>query len=46
MTDEELAELENSSPMDEFEQEALDSIGNTIDKAQEEADTLVETPNF
>ena len=46
LSDAELCEIESDSPMDEFEQEALNSINQSIDKVQEEADTMVEPPTF
>ena len=46
LSDDELRELETDSPMDDFEQQALDSINASIEQAQAEADTMVENPNF
>lgn len=46
MTDEDISEIESRSPMDDFEQNALDSINDTINQAQMEADTLVEKETF
>jgi len=46
LSDEDVSEIEDTSPMDDFEQTALDSINDTINTAQMEADTLVEKESF
>ena len=46
LTDGDVSEIESDSPMDDFEQQALDSINETINQAQSEADTMVENPTF
>jgi hypothetical protein len=46
LSEEELMEIKADSPMEAFEQQALDSINDTINQAQSEADTMVENPTF
>ena len=46
MSDDALMEIENSSPMVNFEDEALSSINEIINAAENEADTLVELQNY
>ena len=46
MTNDEVRDMEEGSVMDEFEQEALDSVKYSIDMVQEDADTMIEMPNF
>lgn len=41
-TDEEIFEIENDSPMDELEQDAMDSMNSSIDDAMEDASSLLE----
>lgn len=41
-TDEEIFEIENDSPLDELEQDALDSMNSSIDSAMEEAVSSIE----
>lgn len=45
-TDEEIFEIENSSPLDELEQSALDSLNASIDSAMEEAVTSIEAQSL
>ena len=44
--DEDISDIEIGSMMDEFEQDALESINNTINQAQMEADTMIEKETF
>ena len=44
--EEEIAEIENSSPLDELEQDALDSLNSSIDSAMEEATTSIEVQSL
>lgn len=44
--EEEIAEIENSSPLDELEQDALDSLNSSIDSAMEEATTSIEAQSL
>lgn len=46
MSDDDLMEIENGSPMVGFEDEALSSINEVISAAENEADTLVELQNL
>lgn len=46
VSDMELDEIEGESPMGEFEQQALDSINQSIDQVQSEADTMLEDVTF
>ena len=41
-TDEEIFEIENDSPLDELEQDALNSMNSSIDDAMEEATSSIE----
>lgn len=41
-TDEEIFEIENDSPLDELEQDALDSLNSSIDSAMEDATSFIE----
>lgn len=41
-TDEEIAEIENDSPLDELEQDALNSLNASVDGAMEEASSSIE----
>lgn len=41
-SDEDISEIENDSPLDELEQEALDSLNSSIDCAMEEAVSSIE----
>lgn len=41
-TDEEIFDIENDSPLDELEQDALDSMNSSIDSAMEEAVSSIE----
>lgn len=46
VTDQEIEEVELSSPMDEFENDALNSMAVTSDQAMDEASEKVEIPNY
>lgn len=41
-TDEEIKEVEYDSPMDDFENEALNSLSNSVDSAMDEATSSIE----
>ena len=41
-TEEEVFEIENGSPLDELEQDALDSMNDSVDNAMEEAVSSIE----
>ena len=41
-SDEDIFEVDNNSPLDELEQDALDSLNSSIDKAIEEATSSIE----
>lgn len=45
-TDEEIFEIENDSPLDELEQDALNSLNASIDSAMEEAVSSIEIQNL
>lgn len=45
-TEEEIFEIENDSPLDELEQDALDSMNSSIDSAMEEATSSIEAQNL
>lgn len=45
-TEEEIFEIENDSPLDELEQDALDSMNTSIDNAMEEAVLPIEAQNL
>lgn len=44
-TEEDILEIENDSPLDELEQDALDSMNASIDNAMEEAVSSIEVQN-
>ncbi len=44
--EEEVAEIENESPLDELEQDALNSLNSSIDSAMEEATTSIEAQSL
>lgn len=46
ISDEQLMELENNSPMVDFEQDALSSINALINMAENEAESFVEMQNY
>ena len=46
ISDIDIMEIENDSPMVEFENQALSSINDVISAAENEADTLVELQNY
>lgn len=45
-TEEEIWEIENDSPMDELEQDALNSLNSSVDSAMEEAVTSIEAQHL
>ena len=45
-TEEEIFEIENNSPLDELEQDALDSMNSSIDEAMEEAVSSIEAQSL
>lgn len=45
-TEEEICEIENNSPLDELEQEAMSSLNTSIDNAMEEAVSPIEPQNL
>lgn len=45
-TEEEIWEIENNSPMDELEQDALNSLNSSVDNAMEEAVTSIEAQHL
>lgn len=45
-SEEEILEIENDSPLDELEQDALNSLNTSIDNAMEEAVTSIEPQNL
>jgi hypothetical protein len=45
-TEEDVFEIENNSPLDELEQDALDSMNASIDSAMEEAVSSIEIQNL
>ena len=45
-TEEEIFEIENDSPLDELEQEALDSMNSSINSAMEEATLSIEAQSL
>ena len=45
-TEEEVFEIENDSPLDELEQDALDSMNSSIDSAMEEATSSIEAQSL
>lgn len=45
-TEEEIWEIENDSPMDELEQDALNSLNSSVDNAMEEAVTSIEAQHL
>lgn len=45
-TEEEILEIENNSPLDELEQDALNSLNSSIDSAMEEATSSIEAQNL
>ena len=45
-TEEEIWNIENNSPLDELEQDALNSLNSSIDSAMEEATTSIEAQNL
>lgn len=44
-TEEEILDIENDSPMDDFEDSALNSLNNSIDSAMDEASSPIEIQN-
>ena len=46
LSDEEMMEIENDSPMDDFETNALSDIEATINDAQSDADSSVELQTY
>lgn len=44
--EEEVAEIENESPLDELEQDALNSLNSSIDSAMEEATSSIEAQSL
>ena len=44
--EEEIAEIENESPLDELEQDALNSLNSSIDSAMEEATSSIEAQSL
>lgn len=45
LCDEDICEIENDSPMDEFENDALGSLNDSIDHAMDDATSLIEIQN-
>lgn len=45
-TEEEVWDIENNSPLDELEQDALNSLNSSIDNAMEEATSSIEAQNL
>ena len=45
-TDEEIFDIENDSPLDELEQDALNSMNSSIDSAMDEATSSIEVHNL
>ena len=45
-TDEEIDEIKESSPLDELEQDALDSLNSSVDSAMDEATSSIEAQNL
>ena len=46
LSEEDLMSIEDNSPMDDFESEALSAIGNIISTSESEADSPVELQNY
>ena len=45
-TEEEIWQIENNSPLDELEQDALNSLNSSVDNAMEEAVSSIEAQNL
>lgn len=45
-SDEEISEIENDSPMDELEQDALDKLNTFVDNTMDEATSSIEVQNI
>lgn len=45
-SEEEISEIENDSPLDELEQDALNSMNSSIDSAMDEATSTIEVQNL